>query len=296
MRIVHLTLGAALAVVPLAGAADSPATDDDLRIRGVFETSLPNTERKHSLRLILHPHLGDLSERDHLRTALGFRYGLNENWEATAEVETFFTHGLKEGALFSDYGFSGVHLGTKYRLGERLLPGWDTAVGLDWSRPVSSPPPDVTDGLRHLAPYVTFSRQLESHPDWRVFFGVNYEDLADTGIPGRLRKNQLEADNVGVTGGFLYTRGDLTYSLEAAYNTEHPTVDVGKDVLVLRPGLVWVVPGRYTFGAKGKWLLGLGLRLGHGRDGYDVGASAKLRVNFDFKRLMGRKPARSFIP
>ena len=296
MKTLCCALGVVLAGLPAARAVDSPATDDDLRIRGVFETSLPKTERKHSLRLILHPHLGDFSERDHLRTALGFRYGLNENWEATAEAETFFTHGLKAGGLFSDYGFSGVHLGTKYRLGDVVLPGWDTAVGFDWSRPVSSPPPDVTDGLRHMTSFVTFSRQLEAHPAWRVFFGANYEDVADTEIPGRLRKNQLDADNVGVTGGFLYTHGALTYSLEAGYNTEHPTVDVGKDVFVLRPGLVWVVPERYTFGAKGKWLLGLGLRLGHGRDGYDLGASAKLRVNFDFKRLMGRKPARYPAP
>jgi hypothetical protein len=291
-----LALATLLAALPQARAVDRPATDDDLRIRGVFETALPKTERKHSLRLILHPHLGDLSERDHLRTVAGVRYGLTENWEATAEAETYFTHGLKQGAAFSDYGFSGVHLGTKYHLGERLLPEWDTAVGFDWSQPVSSPPVDVTDGLRHMTSFVTFSRQLETHPAWRVFFGANYEDVAYTDISGRLRKNQLDADNVGVTGGFLYTRGALTYSLEAGYSSEHPTVDVGKDVFVLRPGLVWVLPERYTFGAKGKWLVGVGLRLSRGRDGTDLGASAKLRVNFDFKRLLGRRPRAGSAP
>ncbi|MFZ5494611.1 MAG: hypothetical protein ACOZE5_04660 [Verrucomicrobiota bacterium] len=284
---------AALAVLfalgPPARAAETQPTDDDLRIRGVFETALPRTEQKNSLRLILHPHLGDFRERDHLRTALGVRYGLTANWEATAEAETYFSHGLKRGAFFSDYGFSGLHLGTKYQLDRRLLPAWDTAVGVDWSRPVSSPPPDVTDGLRHIAPFVTFSRQLEKHPAWRVFFGATYEDVAHTDIPGRLRKNQLDADNIGATAGFLYTRGNTTYSLESAYSTEHLIVDVGKDVFTLRPGIVWVVPSRYTFGARGKWLLGLSLRLSHGRDGGDLGASAKLRVNFDFKRLLGRK-------
>ncbi|HWA28032.1 MAG TPA: hypothetical protein VG734_20440, partial [Lacunisphaera sp.] len=270
-------------------AADSRATDDDLRIKGVFETALPKTERKSSLRLIVHPHLGDFSERDHLRTELGIRYGLTDHWEATAEMETFFTHGLKQGGFFSDYGLSGLHLGTKYQLGRSMIPGWETALGIDWSRPTGRPPMDVTDGLRHIAPFVTFSRQLESHPAWRVFFGGGYEDVAYTSIPGLLRKNQLDADNVGVTGGFLYNHGAFTYSLEAGYNTEHPTEDIGKDVLLLRPGVVWVVPERYTFGAKGKWLLGLSLRLSHGRDGNDIGAGAKLRVNFDFKRLLGRK-------
>lgn len=286
-----LVLGAGLAraeEIPAAPGGEK-ATDDDLRIRGVFETALPKTERKHSLRLILHPHLGDLRERDHLRTAVGVRYGLTRDWEATVEADTYFTHGLKQGGFFTGSGVSGLHLGTKYRLGERLLPGWETAIGLDWSRPLGQPPVDVTDGLRHIAPFVTFSRQLIARPAWRVFFGANYEDVAATGIAGLLRKNQLDADNLGATAGFLFTRGALTYSLEGTYNTEHITKDIGKDVVMLRPGVVWVVPSRYTFGARGKWLLGLSLRLSHGRDGYDIGAGAKLRVNFDFKRLLGRK-------
>src|SRR5262245_48640235 len=48
-----------------------PATDDDLRIQGIFNSALPGTEKKNSLRLILHPHLGDLTNSDYLRTDLG---------------------------------------------------------------------------------------------------------------------------------------------------------------------------------------------------------------------------------
>lgn len=300
-RMVGLTGLALIAGLILADENPPPpgkekATDDDLRIRGVFETALPKTEKKHSLRLILHPHLGDLTERDHLRTAVGFRYGLTKDWEATIEADSYFTHGLKRGGFFSDSGLAGLHLGTKYRLGENLLRGWEAAVGLDWSRPLGRPPVDVTDGLRHIAPFVTFSRQLEVHPDWRVFFGVNYEDVAHTRTPGLLNKNQLDADNIGATAGFLFTRGVLTYSLEGSYSTEHPTEDLGKDVFTLRPGVVWVIPSRYTFGAKGKWLLGGSLRFSHGRDGNDVGAGAKLRVNFDFKRLLGREKTPASVP
>ena len=46
----------------------------------------------------------------------------------------------------------------------------------------------------------------------------------------------------------------------------------------------------------GKWLLGLGLRLSHGPDGNDIGVNAKLRVNFDFKRLLGLKKNASSAP
>ncbi len=287
---------AALLLIPLLAPADEPAapakaTDDDLRIRGVFDSALPRTEKKHSLRLVVHPHLGDLWEHAHLRTALGLRYGLTARWEATTEVDAYFSHGLRDRGFFEEKGISSLHLGTKYQLGDPFHLGWETAVGVDWSRPIGSPPPEVTDGLEHLTPYITFSRQLTSHPAWRVFFGLNYEDITITPTPGILAKNQLNNDNLGVSGGFLFTRGSMTYTFEAAYDTEHPIRDLGGDILVLRPGFVWVVPARYTFGAKGKWLLGFSLKLSHGQDGNDIGAGAKLRVNFDFKRLLGRKKA-----
>jgi hypothetical protein len=287
--------GLLLGMVAMARAQEtapvrpSAATDDDLRIRGVFNSSLPRTEKKNSLRLIVHPHLGDLWDNDYLRTDLGVRYGLTKSWEVTGEVEAYFSHGLGDASFFQEMGFSAGHLGTKYQLGDPFHLGWEAAVGVDWIQPMGSPPPEVTDGLRHVAPFITFSRQLEEHPNWRLFFGAMYDDVAPTHIPGIIGKNQLDQDYVGISGGFLYTRGPLTYTFEAAYNTEHPTEDLGRDSLVLRPGFVWVVPPRFTFGAKGKWLLGFSLKLAHGQDGNDIGASAKVRVNFDFKRLLGLK-------
>jgi len=94
LGLLALLAGSRVAAAP---NGETTATDDDLRIRGIFETALPRTEKKNSLRLIIHPHLGDFTERDHLRTALGVRYGLTENWEATAETDAYFTHGFKKG-------------------------------------------------------------------------------------------------------------------------------------------------------------------------------------------------------
>ena len=75
-----LTLAFVLAVTFSARAAEAttPASDDDLRIEGVFDSALPRTEPARSARLIVHPHLGDLRRSDFLRTALGLRYGLTE--------------------------------------------------------------------------------------------------------------------------------------------------------------------------------------------------------------------------
>jgi len=269
--------------------AKAPATDDELRINGIFNTALPGTEKRNSLKLIVHPHLGDLTDRDHLRSALGLRYGLTARWEATAEVDAYFTHGLEKGSFFEDAGLASFHLGTKYKLGDALHFGWDTAVGVDWSQATGSPPPDTTDGLRHFAPYVTFSRQLEDHPAWRVFWGVGYDDIAATSTVGNLNENQLSSDYGTLSGGFLFERRRMTYTMELSYATTDPSIDDRRDVYTLRPGIIWVIPERYTFGSKGKWLLGFGLRAGYGADGTDFGANAKLRVNFDFRRLLGSK-------
>ncbi len=267
------------------------ATDDDLRIRGIFNSALPGTEKKSSLRLIVHPHLGDLTNRDSIRTALGLRYGLTSRWEATAETDSYFTHGMKKGGFFEDSGLASIHLGTKYRIGDPLHLGVDTSVGIDWSRPLGTPPPDVTDGLKHLAPFFTMSRQLQSRPGWRVFWGFGYDDVTHTDVVGQLDKNDLRDDSIGLSGGVLWERGPTTYTLETTYHTTRFTSDSNRYVVGVRPGVVWTLPPKYTFHAKGKWLFGVALRLTHGPDGNDVGFGAKLRVNFDFKRLLGRKKA-----
>lgn len=280
-------LGCALAT---AVPAEEPAraTDDDLRIRGIFESALPGTERKSSLRLIVHPHLGDFRERDYLRTALGFRYGLTAHWETTAETDWYFSHGVKNVSLFREYGFASLHLGTKYRLGRLWGSGWECSVGTDFVRPVGTPPPSVTDGLQHLAPYATFSRQLVRWPDWRAFWGLGHDFVQSTAIVGQRRRNQLTDDAASVSGGLLWQRGTVTCTLESSYASMHRTRDGTRDIITVRPGLVWALPPKYTFGStKGKWLLGFALRLSRGVDGDEVGASVKLRANFDFKRLLG---------
>lgn len=291
-----LVMSGAVAVAQEPTPKPAVASDTDLRVQGVFGTALPRTEKKHSLRLLLHPHLGDLHKRDHLRTAVGVRYGLTDRWEATGEVDMYFTHGLGEGEFFSEYGLSSMHLGTKYRVGDPFHLGWDAVLGGDWVQPINDPPPDVTDGLRHVLSYLTFTRELKSHPSWRVFFGGNFDDIAPTSTLGEPEKNQLTGDNVGVTAGFVHTRGRLNYTFEASYNSQHPTEDIGNELLTLRPGLIWVIPPRYTFGSKGRWLLGMSLRYSHGSDGDTIGVNTRLRFNFDFKRLLGREKEAALAP
>jgi len=293
--VLALLLVTGLAATELAPTPAAPrpgqgqASDDDLRLRGVFNSVLPRTEKKHSLRFIVHPHLGDLTRKDDIRTAIGFRYGITTRWEASIETDAYFSHGLKNKTFFEDRGFSTLHLGTKYRLGEIFDLGWDTSVGLDFARPIGNPPLDVTDGLRHIAPFITASRPLARAPGWRVFGGFGVDDVTQVSARGKLEKNELGDDSINFSTGVLWERGPTTYALEATYATTRLTADVNRDVYALRPSVLWVLPAKYTFHSKGKWLFGVGLRLSHGPEGNDIGLNAKLRVNFDFKRLLGLK-------
>jgi len=264
------------------------ATDDELQIRGIFDSALPGTEQKNSLRLIVHPHMGDFHRSDYLRMPVGVRYGASDRIEVTGEVETFASHGLGHVPVFRKYGFSALHLGSKMQLGDLLHNGWATAVGFDWTRPVGQPPADITDGLIHIAPYVSLSHRLVSASDWRVFGALAYDEVRGTHLPMTLRKNQLGADAPTISGGVLHERGPMTYTLEMLWTSSRVSRRFDHDVFTVRPGLVWVVPKRFTFGSDGRWVVGTGLRLSDGPDGFDVGVSMKLRANFNFRRLFKR--------
>lgn len=275
-----------------AAPADAPEVSDSaLRIRGIFDAALPGTERKNSLRLIFHPHLGDLRRRDHLRTPIGLRYGVTRNWELSGEVETYFSHGLQNESFGRNWGLSQLHLGTKYRFDEFRIRGWNLALGLDYTRPLGAPPLEITDGLEHFAPFVTFARPLPARPEIRVFWGVGADLVNRTEVPGALRRNQLGDDSARLSGGLVWRLGAYHYTLEADWATTDGIGGPARgNVVSLRPAVVYTLPESFRLGTSGQWLIGLGLRVTHGPDGMDYGASAKVRVNFDFKGLLrGRR-------
>ena len=101
---------------------DEADPDEAVRIKGVFNSELPRTERKNFLRLIVRPHFGDFHRKDYLRVPVGVRYGLTQNWEVSTAFEGFFAHGLGDASPFSKYGLSAFQVGTKYRSSISLLP------------------------------------------------------------------------------------------------------------------------------------------------------------------------------
>lgn len=257
--------------------------DDDLQVRGIFESNLPKSERKHSVKAILHPHFGDLHRHDHLRIPVGMRYGLTDSWELSAEVESYIPHGFGEVSTNSKSGISGYSFGTKYH--GNLFPDsdWNQVFGFSYFTPASEAPSDITDGLQHFRPYVNFARDSNDFSRSTVFWGFGLDLVRDTDCEGTFLKNAIGDDANTFTFGKVWEREQLSYTLETTYATSRLLGQNDRDLFTIRPGIIWKVPRAYTFNSRGNWALGAAVKVDYGYEGFDYGISLKLRMNLRFK-------------
>lgn len=264
--------------------------DDELLIEEVFQSHLPTTLEKGTLRFSLHPHLGDYTRKDNMRLSTSLRYGLTENCEISLGSKLFFSHGNGEVRSFEDYGASNLRLGTKYDLGEVLFRGCITAIGVDYEFPVGRPPVELTDGLRHLRPYVTFSHRLESHPDVRIFLGFRFDAVTHTDLQGELGKNAFNSSSTGITGGLVIDRHAWHYTFEASVDTTRVLGRGKEDVFTFRPGILYEIPNRRHPERRSLWMVGVAVKSEYGPGGTSLGASFKLRYSRDIKNRHLRTP------
>lgn len=264
--------------------------DDELLIDEVFQSHLPTTLEKDALRLSVHPHLGDYTRKDHLRLSTTLRYGLTENCEISMGSKLFFSHGNGDVRAFDGYGASNLRLGGKMDLGEIFFRGWITAIGVDYEFPVGRPPVELTDGLRHFRPYVTFSHRLESHPDVRLFVGFRFDAVTHTSLQGELGKNAFNSSSTGITGGLVIDRRNWHYTFEASVDTNRLIGHGDADVFTFRPGVLWEIPNRRHPERRSLWMVGVAVKGEYGPGGGSLGASFKLRYSRDLKNRPHRTP------
>jgi hypothetical protein len=286
-----LALMAAAWSLPLAGAA-APATsiqpapspgwnlpDFIDRLPDFLSERLPSLEPSGAVRLYVRPHFGDFLHRDYVRIPVGIRDKLTETIEVSAELESYLTHGLKDPA---GYGFSNLQLGVKR---ERVLPSLGNggiSVGLNYQTPLSRPPLDLTDGHRHLQPYVAATHPLV--PAWKVlgYAGFGADLLETTAIPAHFGRNQLHSNSLTFGAGVAREWAHIHGALTASIATSSLMSDEHKQVYALRPEIV--VPWKSTTGSKTQVLFTLGARAIHGPDGNEFGVSGSMRVEFKLKR------------
>jgi hypothetical protein len=246
---------------------------------------LPGFDRTGALRLYVRPHFGDLLRRDYLRVPLGARTKITKNFEASGELQTYFTHGISDAA---GYGLSGLRLGAK---SEHVLPsladGAGFSLGLNFQTPLSRPPQDLTDGHRHTQPYVAATRPLI--PDWKLlgFASVGADLLDRTPMPAHFGRNQLHANSLIFVAGAAREWPRFRASLTATLTTSSLLSDENKNVYALRPEIV--VPWKVRPAAHTQILLTLGGRTLWGPDGHELGLSSSVRIEFLLRRDRGSK-------
>lgn len=246
---------------------------------------LPGFDRSGVLRLYVRPHFGDLIHRDYLRVPFGVRAKVTETFEPSAELQTYFTHGIGDAA---GYGISGLRLGVKR---ERVLPALNDggcSVGVNYETPLSRPPQELTDGHRHTQPYVTATRPLV--PDWKLlgYASVGADLLERTALPARFGRNQLHANSLIFVAGAAREWPRFRASLTGTVTTSSLLSNENKNVYALNPEIVvpWKPPGR---AARAQIFFTLGGRTIWGPDGHELGLSSSMRIEFQLRRGLSAK-------
>lgn len=257
------------------------------RIRGLFDFDLPNIDPPGTVKLVLHPHFGDLIRRDYMRVDGGFRWAINKHFEITPEAGVFFTHGF--GGNDNDgVGIGELRMNTKY-----VLPAWprasmETALTLNLERPLSDAPIDMTDGLNHVAPAFLTQHRLRGHWKWTVFGGAGLDLVSQGDALGTPVRNQPLDDSMNFTTGVIYDLGQIRYTLSATYATTALLGDETEDFFYLRPNVLWYIPKKYTFNSKTQWIIAIGARASWGPDGSEVSFFNRVRAEITFRQVMDR--------
>ena len=294
----RLFLPAILASHPLraqeaeVSAAKPPVDDQALhKINGIFDTELPKTERKGSIRFIVHPHLGDFTSRSYVRIPLGLRWGVNDHVEFTATVEPYFEHHLRSGSPGN--GIGDVEFGGKFAFREWLKPDYDASTGINVRLPVGRPPLDLTDGYNHYSPYLVVSRKSPQTEGLTYFVSSTIDLVAKSSVAGTFRKNDPHSSSLLFGTGFVLDRYPFHYTLEAGYQTTSLIGKDNKQFFFAKPGFAWDLPRKLTFNSRGRWLFGFSTKFTEGPDGLRVDTGGKIRGEFSLSRwFRGDKPAK----
>ena len=291
----HLASLGLLLLLPLAVRAQestaptaAPASDEKSlhKINGIFDTDLPKTERKGSVRLIVHPHLGDFTSRSYVRIPVGVRWGVNDHVEFTATVEPYFQHYLRSGSPGN--GIGDVQFGGKYAIHGWFATGYDASAGLNVRLPVGHPPLDLTDGYNHYSPFLVLTQKSTTTEGLTYFVSGTVDLMAKSSVAGTFRKDDPHSSSLLCGAGFVLDRYPYHYTLEAGYQT---TSLIGRDnqqFFFAKPGFAWDLPRKLTLNSHGRWLFGVSIKFTEGPDGLRIDSGGKIRGEFSISRWFGR--------
>ena len=280
-------LSARGAETDLADASESP--DDQRRspavalaefldrLPNLVDEGLPSFAPQGDFRLTLRPRFGDLLRRDYFRLLVGARYKANEQLEFSTDVGTYFTHGMRDSVGNGLYLF---RIGSRYEFAYTPDSGW--SVGLDFTTPLSRPPYDITDGLRHTLPSVTYTRTISTKHGLVGFATLGLDLLDHTPLPVNSSENQLNSNSVILTLGVARQWRRMHVILRVFDGNTALLSNQSQNVFGIRPSIG--VPflrrpdgtprATATFEGRAIW----------GPDGFETGVSTRIRLDLNYRR------------
>lgn len=272
--------------VPDTTTADPERRPILSRVTGIFN-DLPQLDIPGTVKLTVRPHFGDLIHRDYIRSELGFRWALNENFEINTDGSLYLTHGLGK-SNDTGNGIGKARLGSRYVVEDWPVRSYDTSFAVNMETPTGHPPVDMTDGNRHLAPNFIVQHGWARNRRMSTYAGVGFDFMQPTSIAGTFGTNQPHEDSVNGTIGAIYDLGQLKYTLSATYATTAWLGNDTRNFFYLQPGVQWYIPSRFTFHSKTQWIAGLSVLTSWGPDGFDVSVGTRLRAEITFRQVMDK--------
>ena len=247
------------------------------RLPELPDLGLPTFDPSGSVRLFFRPRFGDLLHEDYFRLPVGTRLKLNDNFEFNAELGAYITHGLKDSVGNGLYQF---RTGMKYEQALSADAGW--TVGLDWVTPLSRPPYEITDGVRHTLPYVTFTRTVMPRYGLVGFATLGADFIDHTSLRENYRENQLHSNNLILTLGVARQWRGLNLILKVFDANTAPLSGGSDNVFGIRPSVGIPLLRRHngtprataTFEGRTIW----------GPDGFETGVTTSVRVDLRYRR------------
>lgn len=210
-------------------------------------------EYKRAFEVSLGPQYEDIATRDALRLDFRAKYGITERWMVGARLRTFLNNPVTDKDV---EGLSGIRLETKYRWPEDLLPPVQIATGVEFDIPLTDDE-DLSDGIYHLVPYVTFMKVFKTWQHMHVYAQIGVDVFLGAVSPRDVIEERVELAETFliVAPGIIFPWPPFYYFLDLEWNT------TGKDhVLFITPGVRWEIP-RLTW-LPGLWTVELGPRFG----------------------------------
>ncbi|HYP16660.1 MAG TPA: hypothetical protein VEQ65_05565 [Opitutus sp.] len=241
------------------------------------DLGLPSFQPSGAVRLSLRPRFGDLLHEDYFRLLIGARVKVSDEIEFNAELGSYVTHGLDD---YVGHGLYQFRYGLKIEKTISDEAGW--SYGFDWVTPLSHPPIEITDGVRHTLPFVTYTRTLVPRYGLVGFATLGADLIDHTSLPENYRENQLRANNLILTLGLAREWRRLNFILRVFDANTAPLSGESENVFGIRPGVGVPLLRRpdgtaratATFEGRAIW----------GPDGFETGVTTSVRVDLRYRR------------